>query len=75
MSALARTPDFTIRGASRGIRQFRRLRRLFDSFLRSRQRRAEREIAIYLGITTGRITDEVERRMSERLMSGSSFRG
>jgi hypothetical protein len=75
MSALARTPDFAMRGAPRAIRQFGRLRRLFDSFLRGRQRRAEEEIAVHLGVTTGRITDEIERRMSERLMSGGGFRG
>ena len=75
MSAFARTPDFSIRGAPRPIRQFGRLRRLFDSFLQGRQRRADDEFAVHLGVTTGRLTDEIERRMSERLMSGGGFRG
>ena len=73
MSALAHTFRHP-RGAARYPR-IGRLRRLFDSFLRGRQLRAERDIAIHLGITTGSITDEIERRMSERLMSGGGFRG
>ena len=37
--------------------------------------RAEQEIAIRLGLTSGRLTDEIERRMNERLFSNGNFRG
>jgi hypothetical protein len=40
-----------------------------------RQRRADQEIAIHLGLSDGRLTDEIERRMMERLTSGGGFRG
>ena len=75
MSVLAHTSDFTYRGAPRGIRQPGLFRRLLGRFLRWRQRRIEQEIAIHLGLTGGHITDEIERRMTERLTSGGGFRG
>jgi hypothetical protein len=50
------------------------LRRLFNSLLQWRQRRAEQDIAIHLGLTGGHITDEIERRMTEHLTGGSGFR-
>ena len=50
-------------------------RRLLRRFLQWRQRRAEQEIAIRLGLTSGRLTDEIERRMNERLFSNGGFRG
>jgi hypothetical protein len=34
----------------------------------------EQDIAIHLGLTGGRLTDEIERRMNERLLGGSGFR-
>ena len=72
MSVLARTPDFAYR---RATRQPGSLRRLLDRFLQWRQRRVEQDIAIHLGLTGGHITDEIERRMNERLFSNGSFRG
>ena len=70
MSVLAHPADFADRRAPRAIRKPSVLRR----FLQWRQRQAEHAIAVHLGLTGGRITDEIERRMTERLTSGSGFR-
>ena len=70
MSVFAHASDFADRRALRVIRKPSLFRRL----LQWRQRRAEHEIAIHLGLTGGRITDEIERRMTERLTSGGGFR-
>ena len=51
------------------------LGRLLARFAQRRRRRAEQEIAIRLGLTSGRLTDEIERRMNERLFSNGNFRG
>ena len=72
MSVLAHTQDFAIRLA---LRTPGPLGRLLARFVRRRQRRVEQEIAIRLGLTSGRLTDEIERRMNERLFSNGSFRG
>jgi hypothetical protein len=48
---------------------------LLAGFVQWRRRRAEQEIAIRLGLTGGRLTDEMERRMNERLFNGGGFRG
>jgi len=71
MSILAHTSDFTDRRVLPAIRQPGLVRR----FLQWRQRQAEQAIAIHLGLTGGHITDEIERRMTERLTSGGGFRG
>lgn len=42
------------------------LRRLFDAVFVSRERQAERDVALYLA-RTGRFTDSIEREMSERM--------
>lgn len=75
MSALAHTPGFAHRQTLRTVPQPGRFRRLFDRFLEARQRRADREIAIHLGLTGGHLTDEIERRMNEQLLGGGGFRG
>ena len=75
MSVLARTPDFAYRAATPAIVQPGLFRRLLGRFLAWRQRRIEQDIAIHLGLTGGHITDEIERRMNERLYGGSGFRG
>jgi hypothetical protein len=72
MSVLAYTPDFALRRPLRAA-QPGSLRRLLARFMQWRQRRAE--IAIRLGLTGGRLTDEMERRMNERLSSDGGFRG
>jgi hypothetical protein len=46
------------------------LRRISEAMHRSRQTQAERAIAAYLETTGGRFTDEIERRITERLISG-----
>jgi hypothetical protein len=46
------------------------LRRIYDAMFESRQKQAERAIAAYLGSTGGRFTDSIERRVTERLISG-----
>jgi hypothetical protein len=73
MSVLAHTPDFALRRAPRAS-QPGLLRRSLTRFVQWRQRRAEQEIAIRLGLTGGRLTDEIERQMMERLSNGRSFR-
>lgn len=46
------------------------LRRIYDAVLESREKQAERAIAAYLETTGGRFTDSIERRITERLISG-----
>jgi hypothetical protein len=75
MSVLAHAPDFAYRRVPRATRQPGRFRRLLDRFVQWRQRRVEQDIAIHLGLTGGRLTDEIERRMNERLLGGGGFRG
>ena len=74
MSVLARAPDFAYQQAPHTLPQPGPFRRLLRSLLQRWQRRAELDIAIHLGLTGGHITDEIERRMSERLFSGGGFR-
>ena len=75
MSVLAHTSDIALHRVPRSSHQPGPFRRLFDALLQWRQERVERDIAIHLGITDGHITDKLERRISERLMSGGGFRG
>ena len=70
----AHAPDFAHRRAFRTIPKPGRFRRLLRRFLQWRQRRVEEDIAIRLGLTSGRLTDEIERRMTERLIGGDGFR-
>ena len=70
MSVLAHAPHFAAR-RTLTIHQ----PGLFRRFLQWRQQRAEHDIAVHLGLTGGRITDEIERRMTERLVSSGGFRG
>ena len=46
------------------------LRRIYDAVFETRQKQAERAIAAYLEGTGGRFTDSIERRVTERLISG-----
>ena len=46
------------------------LRRIYDALIESRQKQAERVAASYLAGTGGRFTDDIERRLVERLVSG-----
>ena len=75
MSALAHAPHFTGRRTLRTVSEPGSFRRLFRRYMQWRQRRADQEIAIHLGLSGGRLTDEIERRMIERLTRGGGFRG
>jgi hypothetical protein len=75
MSVLAHTHDFAYGRAPRATRQPGRFRRLLDSYLQWRQRRVEQDIAVHLGLTGGHLTDEIERRITERLIGRGGFRG
>ena len=46
------------------------LRRVYDAVFDSRQKQAERVVAAYLEHTGGRFTDDIERRLTERLITG-----
>ena len=46
------------------------LARIFDAVFESRMKHAERDIARYLERTGGRMTDDLERRMTQRLLTG-----
>jgi hypothetical protein len=45
-------------------------RRIYAAMHLSRQTQAERAVAAYLESTGGRFTDEIERRVTERLILG-----
>ncbi len=47
------------------------LRRLYDAALESRQRQTNREIGGFLARSGGRITDDLEREMTERFLTGN----
>ena len=74
MTYLARPNEFIpSRPAGRADGVARRpglLRGLYEAMLRSRQTQAERVVAAYLESTGGRFTDEIERRVTERLITG-----
>ncbi len=74
MSATAHAPDFAGRRVPHAIPQAGLLRTLFRRLRQWRQRRVEQDIAIRLGLTGGRLTDEIERRITERLIGGGGFR-
>jgi hypothetical protein len=66
-SALApRALAFTQKSARTGRSLFGRL---VDAMIESRQRQAEREIALYLADNGGKFTDEVEREIERRFLS------
>ena len=46
------------------------LRRIYQAMHWSRQTQAERVVAAYLESTGGRFTDDIERRVTERLITG-----
>lgn len=75
MSVLAHTSHIPYGSTPRAVRQPGQFRRLLDRYVEWRQRRVEQEIATHFGLTGGHITDEIERRISERAMSRGGFRG
>jgi hypothetical protein len=48
------------------------LRRFYDALVESRQRAAEREIAVYLHDIGGKFTDDAEREIERRFLSSST---
>lgn len=46
-------------------------RRIFDAVIESRQKSVEREVALWLARSGGRITDNIEREITESLMTGN----
>jgi hypothetical protein len=47
------------------------LRRIFNAFMESRQRQVDRDIARFIARSGGRLTDDMERQMMQRLLTGS----
>ena len=47
------------------------LRRIFDAIFESRQKQADRDMARFLARSGGRLTDEMEREMTQRLLTGN----
>ena len=47
------------------------LRRIFDAAFESRQKQAERDIARFLARSGGRMTDDIEREMTQRLLTSN----
>ncbi len=46
------------------------LRRIYDAVIDSREKQAERVVIDYLERSGGRFTDDIERRLTQRLVSG-----
>jgi hypothetical protein len=69
---LQRTPVRGSRSAPAGA-QASILRRIFAGIDRWEQRRAEREAARFIADHGGRFTDDIERRLFERLAGGRGF--
>jgi hypothetical protein len=47
------------------------LRRIFEAIFESRQKQADRDIAHFLARSGGRLTDDIEREMTQRLLTGN----
>jgi hypothetical protein len=47
------------------------LRRIFDAIFESRQKQADRDIARFLARSGGRLTDDIEREIAQRLLTGN----
>jgi len=47
------------------------LRRIFDAIFESRQKQVDREITRFLARSGGRFTDDIEREMTQRLLTGN----
>jgi hypothetical protein len=48
-----------------------RLRRIFDAIFESRQKQADRDIARFLDRSGGCFTDDIEREMTQRLLTSN----
>jgi hypothetical protein len=47
------------------------LQRIFDAIFASRQKQVDRDIARFLARSGGRLTDDMEREMTQRLLTGN----
>ena len=47
------------------------VRRIFDAIFESRQKQADRDIARFLARSGGRLTDDIEREITQRLLTGN----
>ena len=47
------------------------LRRIFDAIIEPRHKQADRDIARLLARSGGRLTDDIEREMTQRLLTGN----
>jgi hypothetical protein len=47
------------------------VRRIFDAIFESRQKQADRDIARFLARSGGRFTDDIEREITQRLLTGN----
>jgi hypothetical protein len=47
------------------------LRRIFDAIIEPRQKQADRDIVRFLARSGGRLTDDIEREMTQRLLTGN----
>ena len=50
------------------------LHRFFGGIFESREGQAERSAADYIARTGGRLTDEIERQITDRIIGGSGWR-
>ena len=50
------------------------LRRIFGGIFETREAQAERNAADYIARTGGRLTDEIERQITNRIIAGSWWR-
>ena len=75
MSTLTYSHDIAAPAAEASVQSPRKpfWRRVFDAMIASQQRRAEREIAVYLASHGGLFTDDTEREIMRRL-SGNARR-
>lgn len=67
--------DGPARGSSCGVARWDGfVRRTFDAIRRAHERKAAREIERHLGLSGQKLTDEMERKMMERLTRNQNFR-
>jgi hypothetical protein len=64
-AALGRRP---VAAPRRGL-----LRRIFGGIFESREEQAERNAARYIARTGGRLTDEIERQITDRIIGGNGW--
>jgi len=72
MAYIATHRDFAQYGRQSGAKSKKPnlLRRFFDAVMRARQEHANRELAQFLIRSGGRLTDDIERQMNQRLSRG-----